>query len=104
VAHGRRWAGSWMPSAWSTPCARIASVVHARAERAADTGRRRVLPGRGPDRNAIRGLRVQHDKIDGTSVLVLVHDLNIRMLSTSGRLLRDLTLDRALDYQPQAPT
>jgi hypothetical protein len=93
-----------MPSVWSAPCARIASVVHARAERAADTGRRRVLPGRGPDRNAIRGLRVQHDKIDGTSVLVLVHDLNIRMLSTSGRLLRDLTLDRALDYQPQAPT
>ena len=72
-------------------------------------------------------LRVRHDKIDtngtltlrhnrrlhhiglgrryaGTSVLVLVHDLHIRVLSTSGRLLADLTLDPARDYQPQAPT
>jgi hypothetical protein len=29
----------------------------------------------------------------GTSVLVLVHDLHIRVLGTSGRLLRDLALD-----------
>jgi hypothetical protein len=71
--------------------------------------------------------RVRHDKIDtngkltlrhnsrlhhiglgrryaGTSVLVLVHDLHIRVLSTSGRLLRDLTLDPTRDYQPQART
>jgi hypothetical protein len=71
--------------------------------------------------------RVRHDKIDsngkltlrhnsrlhhigigrrhaGTSVLVLVHDLHIRVLNTSGRLLRDLTLDPTRDYQPQAPT
>jgi transposase InsO family protein len=71
--------------------------------------------------------RVRHDKIDtngkltlrhnsrlhhiglgrrhaGTSVLVLIHDLHIRVLSTSGRLLRDLTLDPTRDYQPQAPT
>ena len=40
----------------------------------------------------------------GTSVLVLVHDLHIRVLSTSGRLLRDLTLDPSRDYQPQART
>ena len=69
--------------------------------------------------------RVRHDKIDrwgavtlrhnsrlhhiglgrryaGTPVLVLVHDLHIRVLSTSGRLLRDLTLDPTRDYQPQA--
>ena len=70
--------------------------------------------------------RVRHDKIDpngkltlrhnsrlhhiglgrryaGTPVLVLVHDLHIRVLSTSGQLLRDLTLDPSRDYQPQAP-
>ena len=71
--------------------------------------------------------RVRHDKIDtngkltlrhnsrlhhiglgcryaGTPVLVLAHDLHIRVLSTSGELLRDLTLDPTRDYQPQAPT
>ena len=71
--------------------------------------------------------RVRHDKIDtngkltlrhnsrlhhiglgrrhaGTPVLVLVHDLHIRVLSTSGELLRDLTLDPTRDYQPQART
>ena len=37
-------------------------------------------------------------------VLVLVHDLHIRVLSTSGRLLRDLTLDPNRDYQPQVRT
>jgi transposase InsO family protein len=70
--------------------------------------------------------RVRHDKIDtngkltlrhnsrlhhigigrrhaGTTVLVLVHDLHIRVLSTSGQRLRDLTLDPSRDYQPQAP-
>ena len=41
---------------------------------------------------------------DIPSVLVLVHDLHIGVLSTSGRLLRDLTLDPTRDYQPQAPT
>ncbi len=40
----------------------------------------------------------------GTPVLVLVHDLHIRVLSTSGQLLRELTLDPTRDYQPQAPT
>ncbi|HEY0402463.1 MAG TPA: IS481 family transposase [Blastococcus sp.] len=71
--------------------------------------------------------RVRHDKIDtngkltlrhnsrlhhlglgrryaGTPVLVLVHDLHIRVLSSSGQLLRDLTLDPSRDYQAQAPT
>lgn len=37
---------------------------------------------------------------DTPSVLVLVHDLHIRVLSTSGRLLRDLILDPSRDYQP----
>ena len=39
---------------------------------------------------------------DTPSVLVLVHDLHIHVLSTSGQLLRDLTLDPTRDYQPQA--
>jgi hypothetical protein len=88
------------------------------------------LPPTGPDgiacAVAIDGhFRVRHDKIDtngeltlrhnsqqhhigigrrhaGTPVLVLVHDRDIRVLSTSGRLLRDLILDPTRDYQPQA--
>ena len=69
--------------------------------------------------------RVRHDRIDpsgvitlrhnsrlhhigigrrhaGTDVLVLVHDLHIRVLDSDGNLLRDLTLDPARDYQPRA--
>jgi hypothetical protein len=71
--------------------------------------------------------RIRHDKIDssgklslrhnsrlqhiglgrryaGTPVLVLIHDLHVRVLSTSGQLLRELTLDPSRDYQPQART
>jgi transposase InsO family protein len=67
--------------------------------------------------------RVRHDKIDhdgkltlrhnsrlhhigigaahhGTTVLILVHDLHVRVLTTSGQLLRDLQLDPTRDYQP----
>jgi hypothetical protein len=40
----------------------------------------------------------------GTPVLVLVHDLHIRVLGTRARLLRDLTLEPTRDYQPQART
>jgi transposase InsO family protein len=69
--------------------------------------------------------RVRHDRIDnsgvitlrhnsrlhhiglgrrhaGTRVLVLVRDLDIRVLDTDGELLRALTLDPSRDYQPQA--
>jgi transposase InsO family protein len=69
--------------------------------------------------------RVRHDRIDragvitlrhnsrlhhiglgrrhaGTRVLVLARDLHIRVLSTDGELLRELTLDPNRDYQPQA--
>jgi transposase InsO family protein len=38
----------------------------------------------------------------GTRVLVLVHDLEIRILTTDGELLRELTLDPTRDYQRQA--
>jgi transposase InsO family protein len=69
--------------------------------------------------------RVRHDKIDpsgvitlrhnsrlhhigigrrhaGQQVLVLVHDLEIRVLTQDGELLRELTLNPTRDYQPQA--
>ena len=69
--------------------------------------------------------RVRHDRIDGsgvitlrhnsrlhhiglgrrhagTRVLVLVRDLDVRVLTADGELLRELTLDPSRDYQPQA--
>jgi transposase InsO family protein len=69
--------------------------------------------------------RVRHDRIDnsgvitlrhhsrlhhiglgrrhaGTRVLVLARDRQIRVLTTDGELLRELTLDPSRDYQPQA--
>ena len=71
--------------------------------------------------------RIRHDKIDpsgvftlrhnsrlhhigigrrhaGTNILVLAHDLNIRVLTTDGELLRELVLDPNRDYQPQPKT
>lgn len=38
----------------------------------------------------------------GTPVLMLVHDLHIRITTTSGQLLRDFHLDPTRDYQTQA--
>ena len=40
----------------------------------------------------------------GTDVLVLVHDRDIRVLTTDGQLLRQLQLDPSRDYQPQPKT
>src|ERR1700756_4301088 len=37
----------------------------------------------------------------GTNVLVLIHDLHIRVVTTDGQLLRELHLDPTKDYQPQ---
>ena len=71
--------------------------------------------------------RIRHDRIDscgkltlrhnsrlhhigigrrhaGTRVLVLTHDLHVRVLTQRGELLRELTLDPTRDYQPQAKT
>ncbi len=68
--------------------------------------------------------RIRHDRIDscgkltlrhnsrlhhlgigrrhaGTNVLILVHDLHIRVLTTDGDLLQELQLDPTKDYQPQ---
>ena len=41
---------------------------------------------------------------DIPSVLVLVHDLHIRVLTEDGELLRELVLNPAQDYQPQPKT
>jgi hypothetical protein len=40
----------------------------------------------------------------GVRVLVLVTDLDVRVLAEDGQLLRALTLDPTRDYQPQATT
>jgi transposase InsO family protein len=68
--------------------------------------------------------RIRHDRIDpsgvftlrhnshlhhigvgrryaGTDVLVLVHDLDIRVLTSDGELIQELVLDPGRDYQPQ---
>jgi transposase InsO family protein len=68
--------------------------------------------------------RIRHDRIDsngkltvrhnsrlhhigmgrrhaGTHVLLLIHDLHIRVVTTDGQLLRELQLDPAKNYQPQ---
>jgi hypothetical protein len=77
--------------------------------------------GRGVDSNPIRGVKVHRQRRHvlvqrpgrlhhiglgrrhaGTRVLVLVRDLHIRVLNTDGNLLRELTLDPARAYQPQA--
>jgi hypothetical protein len=36
-----------------------------------------------------------------TNVLLLIHDLHIRITTTDGQLLRELQLDPTKDYQPQ---
>ena len=69
--------------------------------------------------------RIRHDRIDSngkltlrhnsrlhhigmgrryanTNILLLIHDLHIRVVTTDGRLLRELQLDPTKDYQPQA--
>ena len=38
----------------------------------------------------------------GTNVLILIHDLHIRIVTTDGHLLRELQLDPTKNYQPQA--
>jgi transposase InsO family protein len=71
--------------------------------------------------------RVRHDRIDtdgkltlrynsqlhhiglgrrhaGTNVMMLIDDLHVRVITTSGQLLRDFQLDPTRDYQPQQKT
>ena len=40
--------------------------------------------------------------LGGTRVLVLAHDLHVRVLNEDGELIRELTLDATRDYQRQA--
>ena len=37
----------------------------------------------------------------GTHVLLLIHDLHIRVVTTDDQLLRELQLDPTKNYQPQ---
>jgi transposase InsO family protein len=98
--------------------------------RPAHTGQRlRRATESGPDRQADTGhWRTRHDRIDssgvftlrhnsrlhhiggvgrryaGTRVLVLAHDLDVRVLTQDGELIRELILDPNRDYQPQPKT
>lgn len=74
-----------------------------------DTGHYRVRHDR-IDRSGVITLR-HHSRLHhiglgrrhaGTRVLVLARDRHIRVLTTDGDLLRELTLDPTRDYQPQA--
>jgi hypothetical protein len=40
----------------------------------------------------------------GTRILVLAHDLDIRVLTKDGELIRELVLNPSRDYQPQPKT
>ncbi|MCW2572446.1 MAG: Integrase catalytic region [Frankiales bacterium] len=40
----------------------------------------------------------------GKPLLMLVHDLHIRIVTTSGQLPRELQLDPSRDYHPQPKT
>ena len=86
----------------------------------------KMLPGN--SRDADSHDRIRHDKIDktgcvtlrhngrlhhlgigrthaGTHVILLVHDLDIRVVNAiTGELLRELTLDPERDYQPRRST
>ncbi|HEU4913684.1 MAG TPA: IS481 family transposase [Actinomycetes bacterium] len=97
-------------------------ALHRRTPMTAFTARPKAVPiGASIDPGHYR---VRHDKIDdsgvvtlrhdsrlhhiglgrryaGTRVLVLAHDLHIRVLSEHGQLLRELLLDPSRDYQPQ---
>ena len=94
--------------------------------RAAFDARAKARP-RAVSQTHSKELRVRHDKIDndgsvtlryrsklhhigmgrvlkGTRVILLVAGLDIRVLSSDGQLLRQLTLDPTRDYQPQSKT
>jgi transposase InsO family protein len=97
------------------------SLPHRATPAAAYAARPKAAPG---DRTADTHNRVRNDKIDktgavtlryggrlhhigigrnhaGTSVLLLVQDLNVRVVNAAtGELIRDLVLDPSRDYQP----
>ncbi len=85
----------------------------------------KALPG--PSRDADTHDRIRHDRVGksgtvtlrvagnlrhigvgrthkGTHVILLVQDLDVRVLNAiTGELLRDLTIDASKDYQPRNP-
>jgi transposase InsO family protein len=98
-------------------------AVGRRPPRAAFEARDRARPS-GPKIIAGTGVRVRRDRIDkhgrltlrhrtklhhigigarhrGKRVVMLVHDLDVRVISLDGEMLRHLTLDPTKDYQPQ---
>ena len=97
-------------------------ALHRRTPQQAYLDRPKATPTGTPLTNG--SYRIRHDRIDsngkltlrhnsrlhhlgmgrryaGTNVLILVHDLHIRILTTDGELLRELQLDPTKDYQPQ---
>jgi hypothetical protein len=97
--------------------------VGTRPPRAAFEARDKARPS-GPKIIAGTGVRVRRDRIDkhgrlalrhrtklhhigigarhrGKRVVMLVHDLDVRVISFDGEMLRHLTLDPTKDYQPQ---
>ena len=101
------------------------SLPHRATPAAAYTARPKATPG--TDRTADTHDRVRADRVDkagsvtlrhngrlhhigvgrthaGTHVLLLVQDLDIRIIdAATGELLRELTLDPTRDYQPSPP-
>lgn len=97
-----------------------------RPPRAAFDARDKAVP-LGRKVEVTSGMRVRHDKVDstgvitlrhhgrlhhiaigrahkGTRVVVLVHELDIRVLTENGEVMRHLTLDPSRDYQSVART
>ncbi len=59
----------------------------------------------GPGEDGTFGSRLLHIGIArahaGTRVLLLVNDLDVRVITDEGELLRHLTIDPTKDYQPR---
>ena len=125
------WANRWPPwRSWTLPVTLTFTMRRLAARYAGDDwawsqaylARPKATPTGTPLHTG--AYRIRHDRIDsdgkltlrhnsrlhhlgmrrryaGTNVLLLIHDLHIRVLTTDGRLLRELQLDPTKDYQPQ---
>ena len=86
------------PKATPTGAAITEGHYRVRQDRVCDSG---TLTLRYDSRLHHIGLGRRHA---GQPVLVLAHDLHVRVLTEHGELLRDLTLDPTRNYQPQPKT
>ncbi|HEY2086210.1 MAG TPA: IS481 family transposase [Mycobacterium sp.] len=100
-------------------------ALHRRTPRQAYLARPKATPTGTPLHSG--AYRIRHDRIDtngkltlrhnsrlhhlgmgrryaGTNVLILIHDLHIRVTTTDGHLLGELQLDPTKNYQPQPKT